>query len=260
MQSSSYYRVAIDRNLLLILLGVIVFLFLANALLIPFASELKSIKSPLRYVIRQIDLNLEGNFATWFSSMLLLLNSLSAYMLSRARWSTKRRVALTTAIMAAGLLLLSVDEFIGIHEFLERVMVYEFSNNHSMDSSTVKMIGPLFSISLTIILVVLVAGPYLHAVQRKNILFLIASIACVFTLGLAEFVYRLSGCTEPWCFRIEVLFDEVGELAALLLFLTFQSRELAGLDDQAADHVFDRSLVRKLSKTLFAKTRQSNTK
>lgn len=234
MQTSKCSWLAIDRNVLIILLGMIVFLFLANVLLIPFASELKLIDSPFRYVIKLVDLNTEGNFATWCSSMLLLLNSLNAYMITRCHWLTKRRLALRTAIMAAGFLILSIDDFVGAHEYLEKIAASLISNlngnSGSLDSFMLKKyLGPLFSMCLVFIFIVLIAGPYLRAVSRKNISLLIACIACVFTVGLAEIVYRISGCVELWCFRIEVVFEEISELSALLLFLTFQSRELVNL-------------------------------
>ena len=77
---------------------------------------------PLWYLIHQFDLNVESNFATWCSSMLLLLNALSAYGLARGRWATNRRTGLVSVILAAGFLLLSVDDFIGMHEFVEQVV------------------------------------------------------------------------------------------------------------------------------------------
>ena len=60
---------------------------------------------------------------------------------------------------------------------------------------------------------------------------LIACVGCVLTVGLAEFVYYQAGCLEHWCFRLEVLVEEGSELAAILLFLTFQSQELVALEN-----------------------------
>ena len=167
---------------------------------------------------------------TWCSSMLLLLNAFSAYLLARGRWATNRRVALTTALMAVGFLLLSIDDFIGLHEFLEEVMAQALSHHDARDTSTVMALGPLFGIALASLLTVLVAGAYWRAVQRENLPLLIACVGCVVTVGLAEFVYYQAGCLEHWCFRLEVLVEEGSELAAILLFLTFQSRELVALE------------------------------
>ena len=234
MQAPGYDRIVIDNNLLRALLGMSLFLFLANLLLIPFSEELEATEGHFQYVLEQVDLNSEGTFATWFSSMLLLLNSLSAYLLARARWATNQRAALSTAIMAAGFLFLSIDDFIGFHESLESVTANLFIHNDSVNNAALKRnMGPLFGLSLAIILAIMVVGPYLRAVQPKNIPLLIGSIGCVFAVGVSELVYNVSGCTELWCFRIEVLFEEVSELGALLLFLTFQSRELSGLGGQA---------------------------
>lgn len=230
MQTSRYSQLAIDRTLLRVLLGMIGFLILSNVLLIPFASNLQSIDGYFGYVIRQIDLNSEGNLATWCSSMLLLLNSLCAYMLTRGHWLTNRRMALLMAIMSVGFLLLSIDDFISFHERVERVMANLFSSNVGVDKHILMSnVGPLFATSLAIILVSLFAVPFMRTMQRKNVPFLIGCIVCVFSVALAEFVYILSGCAEPWCFRLEVLFEEGSELSALLLFLTFQSRELLSL-------------------------------
>ncbi len=231
MHSSPYSPIALDRTLLRIVVGIISFLFVANALLVPLGSAPESLASPLRYVIHQVDLNEEGNFATWCSSMLLLLNAFSAYLLARGRWATNRRVALTTALMAVGFLLLSIDDFIGLHEFLEEVMAQALSHHDARDTSTVMALGPLFGIALASLLTVLVAGAYWRAVQRENLPLLIACVGCVLTVGLAEFVYYQAGCLEHWCFRLEVLVEEGSELAAILLFLTFQSQELVALEN-----------------------------
>lgn len=227
MQTSRCSQLTIDRNLLRVLLGLIGFLILSNVLLIPFASDLESIEGHFGYVIRQIDLNSEVSFATWCSSMLLLLNSLCAYMFARGHWSTNRCVALIMAIMSVGFFLLSIDDFISFHESVESVTAYMFSSN--VGQTLKKTLGPLFAISLAIILASLFAVPCMRTMQRENIPFLIGCIVCVFSVALAEFVYRLSGCAEPWCFRLEVLFEEGSELSALLLFLTFQCRELLSL-------------------------------
>lgn len=230
MQTSKYSQSAFDRNLLRILLGMIGFLILSNLLLIPFANDLDSIHGYFGYVISQIDLNSEGNFAAWCSSMLLLLNSLCAYVLARDGWSTNRRVAQLMAVISVGFLLLSIDDFISFHERVESVSVFMFSKNYGVDKQLLeRYVGPLFAISLAIIFGSLFVLPYLRTVKRERIPILIGCIGCIFLVALSEFIYRLSGCAEPWCLRLEVVFEEGSELSALLLFLTFLSRELLSL-------------------------------
>ena len=226
-QKSRYSQLIIDPNLLKVLLGILGFLILSNALLVPIAGELESIDGPLGHIINQIDLNAEGNFATWYSSMMLFLNSLCAYMLSRAHWSTNATVALLTAVTALGLVVLSIDDFISFHEYVEKVAAGLLSSDNA--PALKRNLGPVFAISLAIIFTVLFAVPYMRTVQRENIPFLIGVIVFACLSASVEIVYRLSGCAEPWCLRLEVVFDEGSELSAILLFLTFQSRELVSV-------------------------------
>lgn len=227
MQASTRSQLAIARNVPRVLSGIIGFLILSNALLIPFASDLESIDGHFGHAIRQIDLNVEKNLATWCSSMLLLLNAICAYMLAHCRWLTHRRVALLMMIMSSGFLALSIDDFIGLHDYVESVTADQFGGDDG--HTLVRNLGPLFAISLAIVFISLFTIPLIRTAQRKNIPLLFACILCVFLVALAEFVYLLSECAEAWCYRLEVVFEEGCEFSACLLFLMFQSRELLSL-------------------------------
>jgi len=76
MRTSPILLVSLDRPLLNLLVGLLACVLMANWCLVFFHTDLASIGSLLRYVIHQCDLNVESNFATWCSSMLLLLNAL----------------------------------------------------------------------------------------------------------------------------------------------------------------------------------------
>jgi len=230
MRAPRYSHHPINRTVLNSIWGIIGVLILANIIFIFFTPDLESLNLYRAFVVRQFDINAEGNFATWFSSMLLLLNSLCAYELAHAHWSTQRRLAVIIAIMSVGFLLLSIDDVIRFHESAESATASLLSGTDGMDKPTLKRyLGPLLAISLAIIFTFVFVVPYLRIVQRENIPLLVACIVCLFLVALSEYIYDLSGCAELWCFRLEVTIEEGCEFFALVLFVTFQSRELLSL-------------------------------
>jgi hypothetical protein len=175
--------------------------------------------------------------------------------LARGHRDINRRVGLTSVILALGFLVLSVDDFIGIHESVEKVVALvslaesttrqrEFvaaANGakrtsgqpaEQVDAMAIAsmLLGPLFGLGLASVLTLLMVSSYLPVSQHENLPFLSASITCVFLVGLSEVVYNQAGGSAYWHFRLEVLAEEGSELLALLLFLIFQSRELDALD------------------------------
>jgi hypothetical protein len=70
-------------------------------------------------LLQLFDLDEENNIPTWFSSFLLLNNAFVLYLVSRSENVTWKR---SWMFLAAGFLLLSLDEVAGIHETLHSSM------------------------------------------------------------------------------------------------------------------------------------------
>ena len=68
---------------------------------------------------RRVDLDGEGNVASWFSSLLLALSALAAY--GCCRLSHLRSERMTWWLVAATLLFMSCDEITGLHEDVGRM-------------------------------------------------------------------------------------------------------------------------------------------
>ncbi len=225
MQTRNPSQVVLDKGLLVILGTVVGLVILLNFALIPFGENVELLE---RYFVRQIDLNSEATFVTWLSSALLLLNSLCAYVLARRYWATNREMALIMAAMAAGFLLLSVDDLIGLHEYVEANVAGALTASGERDFSTVQgELGPIFGFVLLLLMSVFFARPYYRTMKGRNLPWLLATLCCVFMVAFAELAWLRSGCGATWCFRGEVVLEEGSELLAGLFFLIFQSREIA---------------------------------
>lgn len=230
MQSSHSSHPVFDRRLLTVFASMVGLVIVLNVLLIPFGDDLELLE---RYFVRQIDLNSEATFVTWLSSTLLLLNSLCAYLLARSYWATERRMGVIMAIVAVGFLVLSIDDLIGLHEYIEVNIAGVLSQFGERERSTVAgELGPVFGFVLLLLLAVFFARPYARRMKARNRPWLIATLICVFMVAFAELAWLRSGCGATWCFRGEVVLEEGSELLAGLFFLVFQSRELA--DESAA--------------------------
>jgi hypothetical protein len=231
MKSGHASRAILDHIMIRVLVIIVLCLLAANAFFILFYDELIAIPRSAGFIVKQLDLSNEGNFATWFSSILLLLNSLYAYDQARHNWSFNRSVARTCIILSIGFLFLSIDDIIMFHERLERFatkLLMDFGISGGLDMN----IGYLFGGILGIILIILVTGSYFRSIKRENYLFLLCSIAFVIIAGLSEFVYDHWSWFDPkYIFRIEVFFEEGSEFGAILSFLIFQHREAVALEE-----------------------------
>ncbi len=231
MKSGHASRAILDHVMIKVLVIIVLCLVAANAFFILFSGEFIKFPRSVGFIVKQLDLAIEGNFATWFSSILLLLNSLYAYEQARHTWSLNRPVARTCIILSIGFLFLSIDDIIMFHERLEgftRKLITDFGISGGPDMH----IGYLFGGILGIILIILVTGSYFRAIKRENYLFLICSIAFVIIAGLSEFVYdHWSWFAPNYSFRIEVFFEEGSEFGAILSFLILQHREAVALEE-----------------------------
>lgn len=219
-------RAFFDHLLLRVAFGIGLVLIAANAIYILIADHVVTMPGLPGDIVRQMDLSREANFGAWFSSSLLLLNSLYAYTQMCHQRLSDHRAAMSYGFLSAGFMLLSIDEIIQFHEFLEKNAKRLFASN-GIESALIKYTGILFTLALALTLLVLVFGSLHKFVRRENFHFLIYSIASVFIAALAESIYRYAGCHYlSRYFRLEILFEEGGELMAILFFLAFQQREI----------------------------------
>lgn len=226
MKTVSEFPFALDRTLVFLLAGLFLVLLFVNALLVVLDTNSSILAGPLRYVTHQLNLDAEGNFATWYSSMLLLLNAFYAYHLACSRRASDRPASFAYMLLALGFVFLSLDDFISLHEFLERVAATMLPSRDTLALPGEAIPGSVYGLGLASILTIVGAGVYWSgAVKRENLLILTGCVLYVFLVGLAERAYVQSGCFTHTCFRFEVLIEEGSELLAMLLFLLFQSRE-----------------------------------
>ena len=114
------------------------------------------------WLIRQLfDLDEENNLPTWFSSFLLLNNALVLYLSAQSSIGADRNYRV---LLAAGFLVLSIDEVAGLHESL----------NTAIDINWAIPAGIL------VILVGLAFVPFLLSLQRRlAILFVLSGLLYV---------------------------------------------------------------------------------
>jgi len=208
------------------LCAVAVFLILSNILFALLALEPGSVPGILGEITKQLDLVGERNFATWFSVILLFLNSLLAYRQALLYTHSKVRVARIYGILSIGFLVLSVDDLISFHEYVESVLKKLSQGPASRPFLSVNL-GLVFGIVLGITLLFLVSGIFFRHTHQRNRFVLILSAALIFMSVLSEFIYN----SFHWFdlvrgFRIEIAIDESCELSAVLFFLIFQQREM----------------------------------
>lgn len=198
------------------------FLILANIVFIVIAPRLYEFTGLAEFLFSQLDLGSEYNFATWCSSMLLLLNALLASILARRYWSVNRWVGVVYTCLAIGFFVLSVDDFIMLHEYVEELAL-EGLGDEDMDA------GFLFGTILAVSLIALTAGPFLRSLDRRNVVLLSGTVGLVMICVAAEVALVQLDCDYVGrCFRTEVVVEEGGELLAILCFATMQYRTLIG--------------------------------
>lgn len=210
-------------------------LLIANLFFVLIADELENLPDPAEYLFEQLDLAGEANGATWCSVALLLANSLLAYIHTRRCWPAHPRVAAAYGCLAIGFLFLSIDDLVMIHEELEENIIEPFVARLP-EGGQAMYDGLLFGAILALLLVGIVSGSFFRAVRRDSVALLVASVALVIVGVIAEFVFVQLECDYPSrCFRVEVVFEEGGEMLAILAFLSFQYRQFNGAVTEARE-------------------------
>ena len=216
----------IDRYILRGLVAVAFLLILSNIFFALFSMELNTTTGLFREIIQQFDLSYEGNFATWYSVILLFLNSLSAYRQAFQYRQSNVKVARVYGILSAGFLALSIDDFISFHEYVEIVLKKQGLDPQSKSVLSINA-GLVFGIVIGMVFLILVSGAFFRHSQKKNRIFMLLSVALILTSVLSEFVYNFfHGIDHVQGFNIEIAIEKSCELGAILSFLVFQQREM----------------------------------
>jgi hypothetical protein len=183
------------------------------------------------FVVKQFDLAQEGNFATWVSSIMLFLNALCAYTGVRRYWSVDKGLATPRLFLSGGFLYLSLDDFIQLHEFLERA-ARGLLTRVGFEGKSMVYFVLLFGTALAITLTAYLWFFYLRSAKPRDLRLVFWSIGFILIGMFSEGMYRFLKCPNlSRCFRVEVVFEEGSELLAILLFLQFQRREMAANEE-----------------------------
>jgi len=186
--------------------------------------EYRDLDEPARTLVKQLDLGREGNAATWWTASLLLLNGLAAYTLARRQWPADRNAAIASFILMAGFFLLSLGDVARLHEHVEDLAGDWLEAQDLSD----RRIYLGFAGTLAIALTAIVTWGYRRLLSRRHVALLAGAVGCVLASVVAEWVEDTLDCrSKSVCHRVEVVFEEGGELLAILLFLGFQALLLA---------------------------------
>lgn len=162
----------------------------------------------LPWLLRQLfDLDEENNIPTWFSSFLLLNNAFFLYLYSTQKDVVKRSY---WGLLAAGFLLLALDEVAGLHE--------TFNTAIEMNWAIIGGIGVLFVGVLFV--------PFLLAIpKRLALMFMLAGLLYVSGAIIVELLGEDLD-SDSLVYALTVSLEEGLELIGAWLFLNVMLQEM----------------------------------
>lgn len=162
----------------------------------------------LPWLLRQLfDLDEENNIPTWFSSFLLLNNAFFLYLYSTQKEVVKRSY---WGLLAAGFLLLALDEVAGLHE--------TFNTAIEMNWAIIGGIGVLF--------VGVFFVPFLLAIPRRlAMMFMLAGLLYVSGAIIVELLGEDLD-SDSLIYALTVSLEEGLELLGAWLFLNVMLQEM----------------------------------
>ena len=154
-------------------------------------SDLK-VDFALSGLARQFDLKLEGNFAVWYSSLLLLLSGLGAFCVGQLmrRRECHRFSPLLWWFAAMSFVGLSIDETARLHEKVGIKFVTHFGTVPGLTDGAVPAFAWLLALAPLIVLFVIcmvVAARQIALVNSRSRNLLLAGVACWMGVLAAEF-------------------------------------------------------------------------
>jgi hypothetical protein len=213
------------------------FIVAVNILLVPYEPVLDEMDGHVSFLTGQLNLDDEGNFTTWASSMLLVIAALGSYMLCKERSASHPYVSKLLLVMALGFVVLSIDDVAQLHDYVEQVVsgTDPDSDTDTPADEFERNLGPIFALTLTVLLGGFLA-PLMRSARTGNVRYLVGCVACVAMVALSEVTYLASGCEQDWCYQLEVLFEESFEFGAIFMFLAFLMYEIFDPETSEARH------------------------
>lgn len=169
-------------------------------------------------IAKQLDLNDEGNFANWVSTLQLAFCGLLAFLIFSSLPRKRTFIAVGWLLAGAGMMFLSFEEAGSLHELV----------GVSMGGSGTISIGPLswhevyrwvliYSIPLLLAAVVLILWVRWAMREEPRLRRL---VILGFALWIAALLLEGIGTSIPHAFiRVEILLEELFEIAGALLFI-----------------------------------------
>jgi hypothetical protein len=203
---SNPINVSIQRYL--IVLGILAFLLTSIHLVLNTYNY--QVEEVPWLLLQLFELDEENNLPTWFSSFLLLNNA--AVLGFAAAQATRHKTQ--WSILAAGFLLLSIDEVAGLHETFHTAID---TNWTFYAAALVAIVGAAFV-------------PYLLALPRSTALWFVAS-GIIYLSGalLVEYLSRDMD-EETLNYALAVALEEGLEMAGALLFLVINLNRMKSVN------------------------------
>ncbi len=142
---------------------------------------------------QQFDLKLEGNFAVWYSSVLLLLAGFGAFLAERRMraLAPDRFASLAWWLVGTCFIVLSLDETAQLHERIGTRFTKHVAIVPGLTDAAPSVFGWLVALSPLIVAFVVcvrAAALQLTAIDRRSRRLMLAALACWLGVLVAEFV------------------------------------------------------------------------
>lgn len=187
---------------------------------------------PSWQVERLIGVGYEGNFPTWFSSMLLAIAAYFSYKCSVLAKDGKR----VWKLLALGLIFMSCDEVAQIHEhFGSTLHKYFFNNMEAIKhSSWVVILGP--AVLLIVLIFAFKMKKYLKGSKQAVKFLLLGAFVYIFGAFILETATNLLNHENlEWLWRIENILEESCEMFGVILIIKGLMKHLKFLSGETTE-------------------------
>lgn len=174
--------------------------------------------NPSWQITRLIGVGFEGNFPTWFSSMLLVLAAFFAYKCSIAA-KIKQNGKRMWQLLFLGLLGMSCDEVAQIHEHLgNTVNKYFFQLESIKHSAWVIILGPF----VLLVMVIFSVKMKKYLVGSTKAIKFLALGCCIYICGaflLEATINFFNHDNLEWLWKIENILEELFEMLGVVIII-----------------------------------------
>ena len=174
---------------------------------------------PFWPVTRWINLGMEGNIPTWYSSLLLMVAAVFAFMCYQSLVRDKRESAFAWLVLPFFLTALSCDETARIHEQVGKLLVSRVAPElaeHWKHSAWPLILGP-FAILFVILLALNLRKHLLGNRQAATLLLSGTALFFASAILIESTINYLSHDRTQWLWDIEIIVEETGEMVGAWL-------------------------------------------